>query len=432
MSDLPTNPDAEYGVIGCCLLGGIDTAIEAVEKLPNGVFFNDDCKAAFAIIEWMATQGRSIDGFTFAQAWHERYGNRPIPTEVMLAPDKVPSAANLEYYTATAVEAWRRRRLIAAGQALITKASNPSQSVPEVLAEADSLIHGEDLVSLPVFNGREAAIRLADDLERLYQLQGKRSGVATGFRSFDALTDGLQYGEMTIVAARPSMGKTALGLNMVEEACLRNDVPTLFVSCEMSASALMRRLLSSWCEIPMKTIRGGSFPEADFRKFAAFTTLLSKKPLHIVETVNGLDTSRLSAIVRRICRKHGIRLVVIDYLQKIKSSGKHEKRTYEVGEVSSAIKSLAVQTKAAFLTLAQLNRESEKDKGRIPRLADLADSGQIERDADTVALLHRDRNDPNGEATLAVAKQRDGELGIANLRFNGEFCRFENPGVSYD
>ena len=141
-----------------------------------------------------------------------------------------------------------------------------------------------------------------------------------------------------------------------------------------------------------------------------------------------MDCNRIAAIVRRLCRKHGIKLVVLDYLQKIKPASKQEKRTYEVGEVSGILKSLAAETGAAFLTLAQLNRESEKDKekgGRRPRLCDLADSGQIERDADTVALIHReDRSQPGTE--LIIAKQRDGELGMNYLHFNGQFCRFEN------
>ena len=178
----------------------------------------------------------------------------------------------------------------------------------------------------------------------------------------------------------------------------------------------------------MGTIKAGTFSEQDFARFAAFKTLMKKSPLFILEAVGGIDSSRLSATVRRMVRQHGIKFVVVDYLQKIKASSKQEKRTYEVAEVSGALKSLAVKTGAAVLALAQLNRESEKDKGRSPRLTDLADSGQIERDGDCIALLHRDR-DPNKqhEAVLYVAKQRDGEVGPVSLTFDGSRCKFTNP-----
>jgi replicative DNA helicase len=254
--------------------------------------------------------------------------------------------------------------------------------------------------------------------------------VSTGFSRLDYLLDGIQYGEQTIVGARPSMGKTALGVNILMHACFVNRVPTMFVSLEMSVPALMRRMCSAWCNVSMSELRKGSYSDETFKKFTVFRAFTAKAPMWITDGVRGLGISELCAIVRRRVRKHGIKLVVIDYLQKIRPGKREEKKTYEIGAVSSDLKALAESTGVAMITLAQLNRESEKDKGRPPRVSDLGDSKQIEQDADTVALIHRKRDDQTGAAQLIIAKQRDGELGVVNLRFNGTYCRFENeaPG----
>ncbi len=177
----------------------------------------------------------------------------------------------------------------------------------------------------------------------------------------------------------------------------------------------------------MSVIRKGSYTAMDFKKFTDFKLMVSKAPVWFIDAVGGIGIATLCASIRRRVKKEKVKLVMIDYLQKIKPTERHEKRTYEVGEVSTRLKALAVSTNVSLLTLAQLNRESEKEKGRSPRLADLADSGQIERDADTVALIQRDKTDANGKTNLIIAKQRDGDIGIVTLMFNKLFCRFENP-----
>jgi len=188
----------------------------------------------------------------------------------------------------------------------------------------------------------------------------------------------------------------------------------------------MRRMCAARERIPMNEIRRGSYSDATFKRFTVFRAYAAKAPFYITDAVRGIGIDELCAAIRRRVRKHGIRLVIIDYLQKVRAREKQEKKTYEIGEVSSALRSLAVSTGAALVTLAQLNRESEKDKGRPPRLSDLGDSKQIEQDADTVILIHRKREEQSGPASLIVAKQRDGEVGIVKMYFNGPFARFEN------
>jgi replicative DNA helicase len=180
----------------------------------------------------------------------------------------------------------------------------------------------------------------------------------------------------------------------------------------------------------MNEIKRGTFTKEDFPRFVAFTSKLAGSPVRFLDFVRGVDAAKLSGAIRQHIRQNKTKLVVIDYLQKVRPVVRHEKRTYEVASVSESLAALSRSTGVALITLAQLNRESEKDSGRAPRLSDLADSSQIERDADTVVLIHRPQtqDDPRGEiASLVVAKQRDGEIGVARVHFNGKFCRFENP-----
>jgi replicative DNA helicase len=339
--------------------------------------------------------------------------------------DEVPSAHNLTYYTGPVIEAWRKRKIIDGCKAVYDRGQADGLTADDLLSEAESLIYGQEVTGVPTLDGKQAGDEMIEDLEYRFHLQGKLSGLETGFKKFDELTDGLQPGEQTIIGARPSQGKTAISLNILEKVCFREKIPTVFVTLEMSTKALMKRLASSWTSIPMSTIRKGSYSQQDFQKLTAFRSMTAKAPIWFVNGVGGMGIGQLCSAVRRRVKKDKAKFVIIDYLQKIKASEKKEKHTYEVGEVSNRLKALAVSTGVSLLTLAQLNREPEKDKTRIPRLADLADSGQIERDGDTVALLHRDKTTV-GKSYLIVAKQRDGDTGSVELYFNKTFCRFED------
>jgi replicative DNA helicase len=176
----------------------------------------------------------------------------------------------------------------------------------------------------------------------------------------------------------------------------------------------------------MQNLKSGNLTEGDMRSMSTATGKISAAPLWFLDGSSSQSIASITANVRRAVRKHGVKLVIVDYIQKVKAADKAEKRTYEVAEVSGKLKDIAVQTGVAMLCLAQLNRENEKEKGRTPRLSDLADSGQLERDADCVMLLDRDRREAKGEASIIIAKQRDGECGIVKLHYNGEFCRFSD------
>jgi len=205
---------------------------------------------------------------------------------------------------------------------------------------------------------------------------------------------------------------------------MQDQIPSLFISLEMGVKPLMRRLASMHCQIPMNDLRKGALTQRQMEQLTVFASEKSKGFFHILDCVSGATDTQIASSIRRHVRSNGVKLVVIDYLQKITPSKRHEKRTYEVGYVSGTLKSVADRCGVAMLTLAQLNRESEK--GQVPRLSDLADSGQIERDADVVGLLHRDRSENAGVTKLIIAKNRDGEIGIIDLHFLGHYCQFRN------
>jgi replicative DNA helicase len=372
------------------------------------------------IVAGMQKDGKAVDICTVTHATGD-------PLSMVLLQEcqaQCPSAVNFPYWREIITEIAEKERLKRAAQQFITRLPSANGDLPVYVAEL------ENSLILPPASGKttltpsEAALALTDNLEQRMNLQGRLSGLATGFADLDAMLDGLQFGEVTILASRPSIGKTAIACNIVTRCCLLDKVPTLFLSLEMSASALCRRMLSAFTGLTMNELKAGRFTEGDFPKFASFDSLLKKSPLYIREAFGGIGAGEAAALMRRGVRRKQVRLVVIDYLQKLKPDQRHEKRTYEVAESVGALTAATKDTGVALLCLAQLSRESERDKGRIPRLSDLADSGQIERDADNVLLLHRDRSDPEKPAQLIVAKQRDGETGVIFLTFDGRYCRF--------
>lgn len=423
-SQLPPHsmPD-ECGVLSCCLLSASD-CIPECSKVNESCFYDERNKLVWRAIAKLNETNQGVDQISVTRTLNEM-GRKEVALEYLTTIiDASPSAHNLPSYLPSLFDYAIKRKMVRSCVELSAMAMNGHTAV-EVMAKAETLLSFRHPMAAPMLNGDEAGIALIDDLERRHALNGALSGLATGLGSLDYKTDGLQFGEQTIIGARPSKGKTALGLEIFRYCSLVKGVPALFVSLEMSASALMRRMLSSHCELSMNTIRRGTYNEGDFKKMNAFRLAVKKSPIHILDGVRGMTASEICSQVKRHVRKHSVKLVVVDYLQKVRPDERHEKRTYEVAEVSGRLRGLAVDTGAAFLTLAQLNRESEKEKGRAPRLSDLADSGQVERDADTVILIDRKNNE--SETRLIVAKQRDGETGVCRSYFNGQYCRFENP-----
>jgi replicative DNA helicase len=280
-------------------------------------------------------------------------------------------------------------------------------------------------------------------IENYFGRQGQLGGLATGFVDLDRMTDGLHGSEMIVIAARPSMGKTSLAMNIVEHVALELKLPVGVFSLEMSAASLILRMMCSLARVNLGQIREGFMSEADFPKLTSAAGRLSASKLFIDDTA-GLSILQLRARARRMAQQHGIKLFVIDYLQLLNSTAARakENRQQEIADISSGIKALAKELNVPVIVLAQLNREIEKDRNRKPRMSDLRESGSIEQDADLIGMLYKPDTNEDEEAppveaegfpvNLVIAKQRNGPTGDVHMTFLKPYTRFESAAKFSD
>jgi replicative DNA helicase len=283
---------------------------------------------------------------------------------------------------------------------------------------------------------RDNMMRAIEIIEGCYERQGGVNGLPTGFHGFDRMTGGMHDGEMIVIAARPSMGKTALVMNIAEHVAVEGKLPVAVFSLEMTTDQLSQRFLCSRARVNLQRAREGSLLDRDFPSITAAACKFSESQLFI-DDASGLNILELKARARRLKAQHGIKLLIIDYLQLLRSNSKRgqENRQIEVTEISAGLKGLAKELKIPVVVAAQLNRQPEARQGGKPRLSDLRESGSIEQDADVVGLLFRQemyeddaeaRHECAGEAELIIAKQRNGPIGEIPLTFLKEFTRFED------
>lgn len=426
MNDAFFAQDDEFGLIGACLTGSIDTCSDAFADVKSEWIETDSLRDTYETIRSLVAQNRTPTIQELGKEWKKLNGNQPIPFEDWnRAMEVCPSPANLPSYAKGIIEAAHRRQLRLTGDRLIRESAVTTLQPDQIVSNAESGLSIE-LSRETLSTSKQVGGSFIDQMQERFSRKGALSGVTTGFHWLDKMTDGLQYREMALIAARPSIGKTAIAIAIAEAAAVRAKVPTLFISLEMSKEAIFRRSVASIGSVSMQNLKSGNLTEGDMRSMSTATGKISAAPLWFLDGSSSQSIASITANVRRAVRKHGVKLVIVDYIQKVKAADKAEKRTYEVAEVSGKLKDIAVQTGVAMLCLAQLNRENEKEKGRTPRLSDLADSGQLERDADCVMLLDRDRREAKGEASIIIAKQRDGECGIVKLHYDGQFCRFSD------
>lgn len=416
--------DEEAGIIGACLMGGRDACCDAISQVPLEAVVSDEARETLALIASMVDAGDPVDVVTLGRAWQKRHKAAAPVVYWSKAMELCPTDSLLPGFIAAVNGAWQRRKLRLAAQRLADESGDRTKPLDAVLANLEAGIAIQADCQPQATSAMAVGKRFVDWVQARHEARGKIWGIPTGFPRLDEMMDGLQPGEVCIVGARPSVGKTAFALNVAAAACLDHQVPTLVVTAEMSEDALHRRLVGSLSGVSLHEIRRGNLNQREFEAITVANSRIARSNLRFLDVSAGGSVSTVTAGIRREVRKSGIKLVVVDYLQKIKPSEKNEKRTYEVADVSERLKACAKSTGVALLCLAQVSRESEKDKGRLPRLSDLSDSSQIEKDADTVLLLHRDRSVREGEASLIIAKQRDGECGLLKMFYKGQFCRF--------
>jgi replicative DNA helicase len=447
----PHSPECEVGVLGCILLSPNECIGECLEKLKMGAeaFYDLRHQTIFSTLVEMFDSREAIDLITLQQRLKDKQLLEQVGGLSYLAslPDAVPSAANVSYYLDFVHEKYLLRKMIHVCTDVVGKVYEFEGEVDMLMdeVERDILKISESRVTGENDTIKDLVKKAITTIEEYHQRQGMLTGVPTGFTDLDKMTSGLHGGEMIVIAARPSMGKTSLAMNIAEHVAIEQKLPVGVFSLEMTSESLVLRMLCSRSRVNMRNVRDGFLAERDFPKLTSSAGKLSNAPLFIDDS-SGLSILQLRAKARRMHQQHGIKLFVIDYLQLLHSTARRaENRQQEIADISNGIKGLAKELSVPIIVLAQLNREMEKDKSRKPRMSDLRESGAIEQDADLIGLLYKpssgddDDNPTNAGETedsvavnLLIAKQRNGPTGDVNLTFMRSFTRFENAAKISD
>ncbi len=441
---LPQSLDGEKGILGSILLSPGKVLDECIQQQVSEEYFHHPAHARiYTVLVEMRESNKPIDLISLTQYLEDRHlldevGGAVAITELFTF---VPTASNASYYLEILREKFLLRQIIATCTEYGARAYDEQGDVKILLDEAEAkiLAIGDDRFKAKVPEMKELAMEALDAIEKLFQNRGALTGLPSGFSGIDQMTNGLHPGEMIVIAARPSMGKTALAMNIAEHVSVEAGKAVAVYSLEMSTQQLMQRLLCSLAKVDLKKIRDGFIGKHDMGNLIQATQKLAECKMFIDDTP-GLSILELRARARRLKDRHDIQLIVIDYLQLLKSPSKRgqENRQIEVAEISSGIKALAKELKLPIVVLAQLNRNPEgrtgSSKGK-PVLSDLRESGSIEQDADFVGLLWReeyyadddeDKKESEGRAELRIAKQRNGPVGDVPLTFLKSITRFED------
>jgi replicative DNA helicase len=446
----PHSPEAEMGVLGCALLSPNECMGECLEKLKDGVevFYDLRHQTIFETLVAMFDTRAAIDVITLQQRLKDKQLLEQVGGIAYLSSlqDAVPSAANLSYYLEIVREKFLLRKMIQTCTEVVGRVYDYEGEVDALMdeVERDVLRISESRAQGSIATTKDLVGKAIGTIENYFSRKGVLNGLGTGFPDLDRMTDGLHGSEMVVIAARPSMGKTSLAMNIVEHVVLEQKLPAAVFSLEMSAEALILRMMCSIARVNLRSIREGFMNESDFPKLTSAAGKLSNAPLFIDDSA-GLSILQFRARARRLHQQHGVKLFVVDYLQLLHSTARRsqENRQQEIADISSGIKALAKELKVPVLVLSQLNRELEKDKSRKPRLSDLRESGAIEQDADVVGLLYKPNSgdDEDGAAAeeadglpinLLIAKQRNGPTGDINLTFLKSYTRFESAAKVSD
>ncbi len=432
----PHSIDGEQAVLGGLMLAP-DALDKVADRLAEQDFYRKDHRLIWRAINELANKGMPCDAVTLGD-WFESNGLAEMvggAGYLIELANSTPSAANIAAYAEIVREKSVMRQLIDAGTSITEDGYRPEgRSVQEVLENAEQRVFHiaesgargkKDSVSM-----REAVKDAFRLLTERYENRGQLTGVTTGFTDLDNLTSGLQPSDLIIVAARPSMGNTALSVNMAEYAALKTRKAVAIFSMEMSASQLAFRLISSLGRINQQHLRTGDLAEEEWPRVTNAITLLSEAKIFIDDTP-ALSPGELRARARRLKREHDLGLIVIDYLQLMQVPGNTENRATEISEISRSLKALAKELNIPVIALSQLNRSLEQRTDKRPVMSDLRESGAIEQDADVILFIYReevyDKESPRkGTAEIIIGKQRNGPIGSVTLAFLGEYTKFEN------
>mgnify|MGYP001402336857 FL=1 len=427
----PFNIEAEISVLGSMLLD--NEAINLVtEILRTDNFYKTSHQHIFDTIVNLYNKNNAVDLVILKdelkkQSLLEKVGGAEYLMELE---ESVPLASNVEYYAKIVREKTIKRDLITATAKIQQEAYNDSLESDELLDVAEKEIFDitQRKFSSPTIKLFNILHDTFDHISNLHDREGRLTGISTGYYDLNDITSGLQKSELIVIAARPSMGKSSLVLNIAEHAGTKEKKPTLIFSMEMSAQQVAQNMLCSTAKIDAHLLRTGKLDDNQFSNLSLAMGDLSESEIFIDDTP-GLGLLELRAKARRLKLQHNIQMIIVDYLQLMEAR-KAENRQQEISSISRGLKALARELEVPVIAVSQLNRSVETREGHTPRMSDLRESGSIEQDADVIILLHReDYYDPTkrpGEVDLNIAKQRNGPTGKVKLTFRREILRFEN------
>ena len=418
-----------------------DAVLRATETVDDTMFYAERHRRIFRSMIAIAERGAVVDPLTLSEELSRRgeleaSGGKDY---IGFLVDVVPTAANIDYHAQIVKEKALRRRLIEVSTLIVQEAYESQLTSFELLDDAEAKIF-----QVAQARAKEGFTRIKEllwpTMERIEALQhgGKTiTGVASGFSDLDDLTSGFQPADLVIVAARPSMGKTAFVLNIAQHAAIVDQVPVAFFSLEMSKESLVQRMLTAEARIDAQRLRKGMLRDDDFPRLARAAGILSSAPVWIDDTP-GITLLEMRSKARRLKAESGVKMVIVDYLQLMQGPSNSESRQQEVSMISRGLKALAKELSVPVIALSQLSRAPEQRTGehKRPQLSDLRESGAIEQDADLIMFLYRqemydgpvdkDGNSLEGKAEVIVGKQRNGPTGVVNLHFHKMYTRFEN------
>ena len=439
----PQNLEAEQSVLGAILLEN-EAINQALEVLSSEDFYRESHREIFRAMAELSDRSQPVDAITLTDLLKGRGRLEAVggPAYIAELAAGVPTAANIAHYARIVREKAVLRSLASIATEIASSAYDGPVSVDEFLDEAEHRVFeiSERRIRASFHSMRDLTRDSLKLIERLYERREMVTGVPTGFIDLDRITAGFQPSDLIVIAGRPSMGKTALALNVAAYAALEADphVGVAFFSLEMSREQLVLRMLCSEARVDSAKTRAGYLADRDFQRLAEAAVRLSEAPI-FVDDSSDITPITLKAKCRRLARDSStnLGLIIVDYLQLMRASRPGESREKEIAEISRALKALAKELKVPVIALSQLNRQVESRPDRRPLLADLRESGAIEQDADVIAFIyrdemyHRDSKEP-GVAEVIVAKQRNGPTDTAKLTYLSQFPRFENYAPAED
>ena len=430
---LPHNSDAEKAVVGSMLMD--DEALsQGLEMLSSSDFYLRQYGVVFEAMAELFAAGSPVDPVTLA----EKLRMKDVPEEFSGPQflgdllESVPTSANIRQYARVVSDDALLRRLIKVTDEIAGQCYQHKEEAADIADTAEKKIfdvlsrrQSEDYVPIS-----DVVLSVIDKIDRAGRLKGDVTGIATGFYELDYMTSGLQPSDLVLIAARPSMGKTAFALNLAQYVCVRNHVPAAIFSLEMSRDQLVNRMLSTHSMVDAQFLRSGRLDFSQWERIIDSAGQISSAPL-IIDDTPGISIAELRSKCRKYKLETGLGLVMIDYLQLMSSGSRTESRQQEISEISRSLKALAREIEAPVIALSQLSRACELRQDHRPMLSDLRESGAIEQDADVVMFLYRDDyyhkdTAKKNVSEVIIAKQRNGPIGTVELAWLPEYTRFAN------